>query len=830
MTTDLLSGIRIIDLTNYVAGPYCTKLFADLGADVIKIERPERGDGARWLHPFVGNEIHPEKSAIFLYLNTNKRSVVLNLKSQYGIDTLKKLVKNADIIVENFRPGTMANLGISYPVLERLNPRIIMTSISNFGQEGPYRDWKASELTLNALSGMMDMTGEENREPLKLALSQVQYTAGVAAAIATLAVHRYQRLTGYGQHIDISILEPFFHMIYQQLIRYGYQGVIQERGLIEKFPWIFATKDGWVHASRLQLIPLLIFLSDSIPELKNLQNVNPLAAKGDWNKIGDLVKPWFQERDRIEATEQLQFQGINASPIYNEGDLLNSPQLKARDYFTEAIHPLVGRMILPGRNFFSEQIPKQPLRAAPLLGQHTREVLDELATSSTVTIKFRREAHETDPRTMPLTGVRILSVEHWAALPHATKFLASLGAEIIVIESPARVEMDPKLRITEITGGNYAESARNKLGVTIDLSKPQGINLFKELVKISDAVVDNFTPRVMSNLGLDYQSLCKVKPDIITLSISGFGRKGPWYLYRGYSITAEATSGLANLTGYINGNPVRPGGTPPGDIIAALHATFALLAAIEHRRQTGKGADIDISMPECITSQLGEAIVLYSLSGKKGVRMGNRDLNAAPSGCYPCSGNDNWITITVSNEEQWKSITHLMGNPDWTKNEKFSNLDLRIQNQDELDQNIAEWTRPLDKIDIMTMCQQVGVPAGAVLHLGEIFSDEQNLYRGSLEMVNLPQPPEGPGPRPHLAPPWRLSKTPSNTLRSPRIELGEDNKYVFSELLKIESDTLAELERNGVISRKPTVPPATAVNVPIQFTRDDNYKKIIGLP
>jgi crotonobetainyl-CoA:carnitine CoA-transferase CaiB-like acyl-CoA transferase len=824
-----LSGVRIIDLTHYIAGPYCTKLFADLGADVIKIEKPDRGDGARWLRPFIGDEPHPEKSALFLYLNTNKRSVILDLKNPEGVGTLKDMVRDADILVESFRPGVMAKLGISYPILERLNPRLIMTSISNFGQEGPYRDWEATDLTLNALSGMMYMTGDEAREPVKLALSQVQYSAGVAAAIATLAVHRYQRLTGHGQHIDISVLEPFFNMLHQQTDRYAYMGAVQERGLVEKFPWIFQTKDGWVHASRLQLVQLAMFLSNSIPELKDLQVINPLVAEGNWKKLGEMMYPWFQKRTRMEATEELQLQGINASPVYNEADLIASPQLRARDYFTAVEHPIVGRAVYPGRYFLCDQIPKQPVRPAPLLGQHTREVIDELGKTVPAPVIAVAENTEKDPRTMPLAGIRILSVEHWAALPHATKYLASLGAEIIVVESPARMQADPKLRVAEATGGLYAESHRNKLGITIDLSKPEGVELFKELVKISDAIVDNFTPRVMSNLGLDYQSLCKVRPDVITLSISGYGRKGPWYLYRGYSVTAEATSGLASLTGYTDGNPVRPGGTPPGDIIPALHSTFALLAALEYRRRTGKGAEIDISMTEPITSQLGDAMVSFSLSGKAGARMGNRDLNAAPSGCFPCTGNDNWVAIATGNEEQWQSLIGVMGNPAWTKEHKFSSLNLRLRNQDELDRHIADWTCNRSKTEVMKLCQQAGVPAGAVLHVRELFTDEQNLYRGSFEMVRLPPPPEGPGNRPHLAPPWKLSKTASNTLRPPRVEIGVDNDYVFRGVLGLNDNKLSELEAKGVISKKPTVPPATAGNILIQFNREEEYQKIIGL-
>lgn len=826
-----LQGVCVVDLTHYVAGPYCTKLFADMGADVIKIERPD-GDGARRLQPFTDGAAHPEKSALFLYLNTCKRSVILDLKTAGGIRAVKELARKADILVENFRPGVMARLGIDYGRLERLNPGLVMTSISNFGQDGPYRDWAATDLTLNALSGMMLMTGEADREPVKLGLAQVQYTAGVAAAIATLAAHRYQRMTGYGQHVDVSVLEPFFNMLHQQIGRYGYMGVQLARGA--KFPWLFPTKDGWVHISPLQMPAEVAFLSQTIPEFRDPRFSDPGRLAERQEEFAAIAAPWFLERTSMEATHEMQMQGINSSPSYTEADLLGSPQLQAREYFDELEHPVAGRGVYPGRYFFCDEIPKVKPRPAPLLGQHTEEVLGGLERAwSAQGEELAKTAERTKrhPGTMPLAGIRILSVEHWAALPHATKYLASLGAEVIVVEGPGRLRADPKLRASEQSGGLYVESHRNKLGITIDLSKQEGIDLFKQVVRISDVVVDNFTPRVMKNFGLDYKSLRQVKPNIITLSISGYGRKGPWNRYRGYSLTAEATSGLGNLTGYPDGPPVRPGGTPFGDMIPALHAAWTLLVALEHRERTGEGAEIDVSMVEPCTSQLGEAVVHFSHTGRGSVRMGNRDANSAPSGCYPCRGEDSWVTIATTNDRQWQRLVEVLGDPAWADGERFGSLRSRLEHQDEIDGYIADWTRARNKMDVMKLCQKAGVPAGAVLHISEIFMDEQNVHRRSFEVVRLPPPPKAAGTRLHLGPPWKLSKTISSTIRPPRIELGEDNDYVFRDLLGLESDGLSELEARGVISRIPTAPPPDMSKAaPRQFgAREEKYLEILGL-
>lgn len=830
-----LEKIRVLDLTHYIAGPYCTKLFAGLGADVIKIEKPGTGDGARWLAPFCSDEVNPEKSALFLYLNTNKRSVILNLKTADGIRRTKELVQEVDILVENFKPGVMAHLGIDYPVLQRINPRLVMTSISNFGQYGPYRDWEATDLIFNALSGMMHLTGRLDREPVKLALSQVQYSAGAAAAIATLAAYRHQQMTGYGQYIDISIVEPFFNMLHQQFSKYAYQGAKQFRESAAEFPFYFESKDGWVHASRLQAGQLIDFFAN--PKLEDPK----FCDSRNQSEFTDIIAPWFKERSKFEAFELAQLQGLMFAPAHTEEDLLKCPQFEERKYFITIDHPVAGRGTYPGKYFVSDQINGPPTKPAPLLGQHT----EELAKSKQGEPKQKTQEPEVGKQTQPLAGIRILSTEHWAALPHGTKYLASLGAEVITVESAGHPVSNFPARTQPIDAGIYNDSFRNKRSISLDLTKPEGVELFKRLVKISDVVVDNFTPRVMTNFGLGYESLRKVKDDIIVMSLSGYGHKGPWFLYRGYSVTAESASGLANLTGYKDGPPIRPGGTPPGDIIPALHAVWVLLATLEYHRRTGKGAFIDIGMLEPCTNQIGEAIVAYSVTGKAGERIGNRDLNASPSGCYPCRGDDNWITIAVSTETQWKALAKLMNKPQWTKNKHFATMESRMKYGDELDAFLSEWTKPQDKMELMKVCQEAGVPAGAVLSIREVYTNEHFMKRACFEVVRYPPPPEGVGDALHIGPPWKLSSTPANTTQPAPAKLGTYNDYVYKELLEMKDEELAELDAKGVIATVPkqSAPTQAAptqgilANLtyrglywPLDVAFDPDFKEALGFP
>ncbi|MBI4639776.1 MAG: CoA transferase, partial [Candidatus Tectomicrobia bacterium] len=227
MTDQLLSDVKVLDLTHYIAGPYCTKLLADYGADLIKIERPGKGDPARQIGPFLGDDPHPEKSALFLHLNTNKRSLTLNLKSRRGVMIFKELAHQVDIVVENFRPGVMDDFGLSYEELEKINPTLVMTSISNFGQTGPYRDFPASEIVLYGMGGSMLSSGLPDREPVKLARNVGQYQTGVMAAVATMTAFYGANYRGIGQHIDMAIFETQSGSIDRRqtaLVNYAYTG------------------------------------------------------------------------------------------------------------------------------------------------------------------------------------------------------------------------------------------------------------------------------------------------------------------------------------------------------------------------------------------------------------------------------------------------------------------------------------------------------------------------------------------------------------------------------------------------------------------------------
>lgn len=385
MLDQALSGIRIIDLTWHIAGPYCTKLLADYGADVVKVEQPGKGDPARTMAPFFKDEPHPEKSGLFLHLNTNKKGITLNLKTATGKKILKELVKDADILVESFRPHVMPGLGLDYETLKKINPRLLMVSISSFGQTGPYREFKATEIVEYAMGGEMYSTGIAGREPLKLGGNVVQYQAGTVAAVATMGALFAAESQGNGQHVDVSIMETQAgsadrRAIY--LMGYICAGVITTRWpppreavrMLIMPQGVYPCKDGFVNTLSLpQWWPRYIEAL-GMPELKDdprFQNIFSMEAGMEFDAIW---YSWLADHGKHELFDIFLKSKIASAPVNNPEDLLNNVQLKAREYFVDIDHPKTGKITYPGAPFKLSESPWKIRLPAPLLGQHNEEI------------------------------------------------------------------------------------------------------------------------------------------------------------------------------------------------------------------------------------------------------------------------------------------------------------------------------------------------------------------------------------------------------------------------------------------------------------------------
>jgi crotonobetainyl-CoA:carnitine CoA-transferase CaiB-like acyl-CoA transferase len=387
-----LAGIRVLDLTHHIAGPHCTKLLADFGADVLKIERPPAGDPARRAGPFYKDVPHPETSALFLHLNTNKRSLTLNLKTAEGQRIAHRLVERVDVLVENFRPGVLARLGLDIATLHRINPRLVVTSISNFGQTGPYRDLRASEITLFAMGGPMNITGHRDHEPLKLGGNVVQYHAGSVAAYATLlAVYAVEGGRAQGEHIDVSIYETqagFRDRRTIYLTAHAYTGEIGRRPETGVRPGagVRPAADGYVNitafgAARFPRFLHMIGREDLLDDPR-VQNPAFLLQYPELaQEIENSYLAWLMAHTKREAAAIAQAHRLLAAPVNEIKDLLEDPAFAERGAFETIDHPYTGPQRYPGRPFIMSATPRPPARRAPLLGEHTVEVLEELGYS-----------------------------------------------------------------------------------------------------------------------------------------------------------------------------------------------------------------------------------------------------------------------------------------------------------------------------------------------------------------------------------------------------------------------------------------------------------------
>lgn len=420
---------------------------------------------------------------------------------------------------------------------------------------------------------------------------------------------------------------------------------------------------------------------------------------------------------------------------------------------------------------------------------------------------------------LPLEGIRVLEVTVVWAGPYGAMMLGDLGAEVIRVESINRFaiftrgvvprptkemvanwgyltsgfpELDPGQRPWN-RFAMFNSHARNKLSMTVDLTKPKGKEIFKQLVAKSDVVVENNAAGVMDRLGIGYEDLKRVKSDIIMVSAPGFGSWGPYKKCRGLGQHFEAMAGHALLRGY----PDDPSNTTlvfMSDAVAGIYIAFSTVAALHYRNRTGKGQFIDICQVEGVASVLPQAYMDFIMNKRSQGTLGNRDPYMAPQGAYRCRGNDRWIAVSICTEEQWQALCKLMENPDLASDSRFDSREKRLKNHDELDEKIEEWTSQQDCLELFPVLQKAGIPAGPLMSEADAFADPQLDHRGFFEKVTQ----EDCGT--HLYPGmlWKMSETPG-AIRLPPCRLGEHNEYVYKQVLGISNEEYAQLETEGHI-------------------------------
>ena len=792
----LLAGVRVVDLSQGTAGAYCSKLLGQFGARVIKVEPPE-GNPARRLGPFPDDLPDQERSAPFLYLNTNKESVRINLRIPEGVDAARRLAASANIVIDDFAPGSLAVTGLSFSELSRSNPGLVQTSITPFGQTGPYAEFQATHLVTCALSGALGLFGDADREPLEPGWSVGDYAAGLHAAVGTMAAHYRSQLTGLGEQIDVSSQEAQQLLTIFSALSFQESGTMPARGRWHLHDWddgyfgcMLGMGRGWENFCEWM----------GRPELADDPEFAILPARLDPDFLLPLLRDQVPDLSREELFAEAQTHRVQWALVPTVEEILEIEQFGSRSYFGEVEHPVADAALYPGAPFKLGGSPAIDHRPAPLLGAHDEAVLcGELGYSvedlQKITGAATGRPDQTGPPTvppppttwpagrtaskLPLQGIRILDATWAMAGPQATSSLANLGAEVIKVLNPS---------LPSAVDG-FAAVNRNKYGIAINLNDPRGADLFRRLVAVSDVVAENFSSRVMGNFGLDYEDLVTVKPDVIMLSMPCFGRTGPWKDYIGSALITECTSGLPQLTGYEGGPPTLLTGFCDG--LAGLQGALAVLLALEFRRRTGKGQHIDLAQTEACASLVGEQILGFQLTKSLPTRRGSRSPHMSPHGVYRCDGDDRWVAIAVRSDEEWQRFAAVLGTPAWTDDDQFHTLADRLTHQDELDAHIESWTRKRSNDSIMRLLQSAGVPAGAVLDSAALLQDSHLQERGffQIEEGEMLWPQE----------PIRLSTADTRT-RTATPSLGQHTSEVLHELLGLTEAELDALQHAGAIS------------------------------
>jgi len=778
-----LRGIRVIDLGRGIAGAYCTKLLADAGADVVVVE-PREG------HPL---RRHAGHDALFRFLHFSKRSVVTDPASP----ELASLIAGADLVVESGAPGELDAASLC-----RREPGLVVLSISPFGRTGPWARRPATEFTIQAESGSIGGRGVPGREPFAAGGRISEWVGGTFAAVAALAAVRRARRSGAGEWIDFSLLETmaiastnYLSALFQML------GAPAElHGPIMptvETPSIEPTADGYVGFctnTRQQFSDFLLLIER--PELRDdetwTQVGSRMARLEEWNRI---VHAWTRRHTTAEIVERASLLRIPVAPVLDGDRVRRHEQLVARGVFRRAPG---GGFEYPRPPYRIDGVSPPEARPAPGLGEHTGRI----------EARERRRASGAGGLERPLAGLRILDCTNWWAGPSATHMLASLGVEVIHVESTRRP--DGMRMIGGMLAGRherwwecspfFVHANSNKKGVTLDLADARGRDLLERLVARCDALVENFTPRVFDGFGLTWDVVHQVNPSCIMVRMPAFGLDGPWRDHTGFAQTMEQLSGLAWLTGPRDDQPRIQRG--PCDPLAGMHAAFALLVALEEREASGKGVHVECTMVEGALNAAAEQVIEFTASGRLLERDGNRSPDAAPQGLYACRGEAAgavaWLALSVESDAQWSALRRLLGDPPWSADPALASHAGRQAAHDAIDAELRAFCAARDREALVEELVAAGIPAACVVDPRAIHLHPQMRARGFFEKPVHPVVGEVALP----SVPFRCTGV-ERWLQAPAPTLGQHNRDVLGGLLGLSEAEIDALAADGVIGERP---------------------------
>ncbi len=774
----MLDGIRVVDFSTEIAGPYCTKLLADAGADVVKVE-PDGGDPLRtW-----------GSGALYEFLNTSKRAVV----GTPADAAVRALLAAADVVVAS-EPFDDTELRAAHPAL-------VTVVVTPFGEDGPWAGWAATEFTLQAWCGSTGSRGVPEEPPLAAGGRIGEWMAGTYGGVAALAACLLAARTGLGEHVDVAMLDSMsvtmntYTSVFAEFL--GWPELHRPTRTIE-IPSIEPSADGYAEFttnSAQQWADFLVLIGrpDLLEDRELAMHVGRTKRRVEaW----EMIRAYTKQHTTAELLEQAALLRIPSGPVGNGATVTGYDHFVERGSFVENPN---GRFVQPRVPYRISGLSPRPFRATAGIGEHSGMIEWEPRTANPDQVA--------SPRTdgaLPLDGVRVVDTTAWWAGPAATHMLAALGADVIKIESTARPDLMRYSSTRPPTedrwwewGPIYHAANNGKRGITLDLTRPEGVVLLKRVIAGSDVLLENFTPRVMDNFGLGWDVLHAVNPRLIMTRMPAYGLDGPWRDRTGFAQTMEAITGMAWVTGWPDGPPVLPRGAC--DPLAALHAVFATMLALRDRETSGAGRLIEVTMVEAALNMAAEQVVEYGVSGTVLGRQGNRGPGAAPQNVYACAGDEEWLALAVVTDEQWATLRDVLGDPEWARDPSLATVAGRRAAHDTLDAELAGALATRDARTLAETLAARGVPAGRVIDARETAHNPQLQHRGLFEIED--HPVTGSHPVPVL--PFRFRVRNPAWLRRPAPTLGQHNDEILGGLLGLNAARLDELRASGIIGDRP---------------------------
>ena len=786
-----LSGLRVVDLSTWIAGGYCTKLLADGGAEVIKVESPE-GDPLRCWSASGATIEAGDDAALFNYLHASKESVVVDPDDDDQLASLQALLASADAAVWSLGSPVAEHPSVAPHQIRHDHANLTVTTITPFGLEGEWRHRAATEFTLQAWSGGIVglARGRPDREPVYVGGQIGEWLAGVFAAIGTLAAG--WRGDPGGDLVDVSMLEALASCLTYYPVTFNDQmGRPMRKKRFVPTPGVGAASDGLVGLGVGTGQQWLDFCA----MVEHPEWTEDPKLLLDRTALAPTIEEWIGRHTVAEVLDLTSAFRIPNAPVVNGENATTFEHFRSRGTF--APNPKDGAAN-PRPPYRLGAAGLRSAEPAPGLGEHAIEAA------------LRRRGKDRWPRAqrsgaLPFEGLRILDMTAFWAGPLAGHVLALLGAEVIHLESANRPDgvrlvggvPQSEERYWE-RGPIFAALNTNKKSLTLDLRNPRGNELLREFVKTCDVVIENYTPRVLDQLGVDYETLRSERPDLVMVRMPGFGLDGPWRDQAAFAFVIEDASGLTWLTGHPDLLPFEP--YTVGDPNAGLHALFGLLLALQHRRRTGEGGLVEASMVDAALNVAAEQVIEHSAYGALLERQGNRGPTAAPQNLYKVAKpdetarDDSWVAIAVATDEQWRALRTALDEPAWAADSALDTAAGRRRAQDEIDDRLAEWCRDKQSDQVVSRLAEAGVPVAAVTqphHQPDLppfesrhfFEEVKHPVIGNSRYSTLPIRFE------HGPERWHTRHAPL---------LGEHNRELLGQL-GLTSDELDALEAEGVI-------------------------------